>query len=60
MTVHPVGQLESPLVIVESVPRAAGQVNVFVPDACEPAFVIQFVVAFDGFQAVNETSIDSR
>ena len=54
-TVQPVGQLESPLVIVDSVPRAAGQVNV--PEAATP--FTQSVVAFDGFHAAKLTSIDT-
>ena len=40
--------------------KAAGHVNVFVPVALYPALVIQLVVAFSGFQAVNETSIDAK
>ena len=36
-----------------------GHVNVFVPVACVPAFLTQFVVAFAGFQAVKLTSIDA-
>ena len=56
-TVQPFGQLESPLVIVDSVPRAVGQVNV----PTEATLYSQFVVAYSaGFQAVNETSIDVR
>ena len=36
-----------------------GQVNVFVPVACEPAPLTQFDVAFVGFHAVKLTSIDA-
>ena len=38
--------------------RVLGYVNVFVPDASEPAFVTHWFVALLGFYAVNETSIE--
>lgn len=53
---QPDGMLLSPVVLG----NAAGQVNVFVPVAEDPALVIQFAVAFSGFQDVNETSIDVK